>query len=324
MAKKNSPPDPKKGKKARIIANSQYPEFETEYKRTKDQYAKHYPGGVEFVQARGYDELQKAFSEVNPQEDLIMMAHYNRDSMYGVPVSDPTFQTLDAPKGKTIAGLFGDLQGRGYQGNCYMGICEGDNIAQDIQKAGVNVPIFGTPSGKKWYGANPGSKGDFENFFFGVQGKNINKDEYVTSPINPQIGKDYNLNISDRQQELMKRRASGTPVTELSPLPEGKSGIHIKESNKGLLHKNLGVPQGERIPASKLKIKDTDSPAVRKRKQFAINAKKWKHEDGGILGTIDEKLEGMGGIAGTTGNLIQGIQMLGQERQNSCLHLARL
>src|SRR5687767_14947404 len=61
------------GKRARIIANSQYPEFREEYQRTKGQYAKHYPGGVEFVEARGYEELEGAFGKVAPNEDLIMM-----------------------------------------------------------------------------------------------------------------------------------------------------------------------------------------------------------------------------------------------------------
>lgn len=52
-------------------------------------------------------------------------------------------------------------------------------------------------------------------------------------------------------------------------------GITIKESHKGLLHKSLGVPAGKKIPASKLTIKSSDSPAVKKRKQFAINSKSW-------------------------------------------------
>ena len=60
-----------------------------------------------------------------------------------------------------------------------------------------------------------------------------------------------------------------------------KSGIHIKKSKKGSLHTALGVKQGEKIPASKLKIKSTDSPALKKKKQFAINAKKFKHQAGG-------------------------------------------
>lgn len=44
---------------------------------------------------------------------------------------------------------------------------------------------------------------------------------------------------------------------------------------KGALHKQLGVKQGAKIPASKLKIKSTDSPLVKKRKRFALNARKW-------------------------------------------------
>lgn len=46
---------------------------------------------------------------------------------------------------------------------------------------------------------------------------------------------------------------------------------------KGALHKDLGVKKGKKIPASKLKIKKGDSALERKRKQFAINAKKWNH-----------------------------------------------
>ena len=60
-----------------------------------------------------------------------------------------------------------------------------------------------------------------------------------------------------------------------------KSNIHIKKSKQGSLHKALHVPQGEKIPASKLKIKSTDSPALKKKKQFALNAKKFKHQTGG-------------------------------------------
>ena len=63
--------------------------------------------------------------------------------------------------------------------------------------------------------------------------------------------------------------------------------IKIKKSHKGLLHKNLGVPQGEKIPASKLKIKSTDSPAIRKKKQFALNARHWNHPNGGYIDKYD-------------------------------------
>jgi hypothetical protein len=46
---------------------------------------------------------------------------------------------------------------------------------------------------------------------------------------------------------------------------------------KGALHKDLGVKQGDKIPASKLKVKKSDSPLEVKRKTFAKNASKWNH-----------------------------------------------
>lgn len=46
----------------------------------------------------------------------------------------------------------------------------------------------------------------------------------------------------------------------------------IKKSHKGLLHKDLGVPQGEKIPRAKLEAaKHSENPAVRKRAVFAEN-----------------------------------------------------
>lgn len=54
--------------------------------------------------------------------------------------------------------------------------------------------------------------------------------------------------------------------------------INIKPSHKGLLHKKLGVPQGQPIPASKVAAaKNSSNPATRKQATFAQNAKKWGH-----------------------------------------------
>lgn len=50
--------------------------------------------------------------------------------------------------------------------------------------------------------------------------------------------------------------------------------LHLK---KNALHKQLGVKAENKIPAKDLVIKKGDSPLTKKRKQFAINAKKWKH-----------------------------------------------
>lgn len=46
----------------------------------------------------------------------------------------------------------------------------------------------------------------------------------------------------------------------------------IKPSRKGLLHKDLGVPQGQKIPAAKISAAlNSSDPAIRKRAQFARN-----------------------------------------------------
>jgi hypothetical protein len=56
------------------------------------------------------------------------------------------------------------------------------------------------------------------------------------------------------------------------------SGIHIKPSAVGSLHKLLGVKQGDKIPASELASQPGDSPAMAKKKNFARNARKWNHK----------------------------------------------
>jgi len=56
----------------------------------------------------------------------------------------------------------------------------------------------------------------------------------------------------------------------------GKKPIKIKPSKVGSLHTALGVPQGQKIPAGKLSAaKNSKSPSLRKKANFAINAKKW-------------------------------------------------
>ena len=53
--------------------------------------------------------------------------------------------------------------------------------------------------------------------------------------------------------------------------------IKIAPSQAGSLHRLLGVSQSAKIPANKLAIKSGDSAAVRKKKQFAKNARSWNH-----------------------------------------------
>jgi hypothetical protein len=52
--------------------------------------------------------------------------------------------------------------------------------------------------------------------------------------------------------------------------------IRIKPANRGKLHQQLGVPPTEPIPAGKLAAAlHSTSETLRKRAQFAENAKKW-------------------------------------------------
>jgi hypothetical protein len=54
--------------------------------------------------------------------------------------------------------------------------------------------------------------------------------------------------------------------------------IHIKKKNKGLLHKKLGVPQDEPIPAGKLQAAlHSRSAKEREEANFAEVSKGWSH-----------------------------------------------
>lgn len=54
--------------------------------------------------------------------------------------------------------------------------------------------------------------------------------------------------------------------------------IMIKPSHKGLLHKKLGIPQGQKIPASAIeKASHSKIPALRREADFARNARHFKH-----------------------------------------------
>ena len=57
-----------------------------------------------------------------------------------------------------------------------------------------------------------------------------------------------------------------------------KSGIHIKSSHKGLLHKELGIKPSKKIPEAALLSKmSMASPKEKKQITFALNARKWSH-----------------------------------------------
>lgn len=56
----------------------------------------------------------------------------------------------------------------------------------------------------------------------------------------------------------------------------GKAPIVIRPQNRGKLRKAAGAKKGRKIPVAKLrKMARSRDPKVRKRAQFALNARQW-------------------------------------------------
>ena len=85
-----------------------------------------------------------------------------------------------------------------------------------------------------------------------------------------------------------------------------KSGIKIKKENRGKFTDYCG---GQVTSACIQRGKNSSNPAVRKRATFAANARKWKHQEGGILkgqwGTPVDNTRVIGSDGMTTGQRIQ-------------------
>jgi len=89
------------------------------------------------------------------------------------------------------------------------------------------------------------------------------------------------LGKKDYKTPLAKAREADPKFQEWKKNRQAvKEAIHIKPSHKGLLHKDLGVGAGKKISAkAEEKAKHSSDPAVRKRATFALNARKWHHEE---------------------------------------------
>lgn len=87
--------------------------------------------------------------------------------------------------------------------------------------------------------------------------------------------------ISKKQFQSLVEGVENTPdktLLEKTILTEekGKKKFWIQKAIKkpGALHKALGVPKGKKIPAKKLKVKESDSPSLKKKKVLAKTLKK--------------------------------------------------
>lgn len=76
---------------------------------------------------------------------------------------------------------------------------------------------------------------------------------------------------------------------EMNMAHGGKTPHFLEGLKKGALHHQLGVPSDKPIPAGKLeKATHSENETLRKRAQFAENAKHWQHKaDGGKIVAIE-------------------------------------
>lgn len=75
------------------------------------------------------------------------------------------------------------------------------------------------------------------------------------------------------------------------------SGIYIKKSKRGSLRKAMHAKEGQKLSVSEMeKRKKNAGPAMKKKLQFAINARKWKHEYGGLVDEMNIPQYSFGGI----------------------------
>jgi len=73
---------------------------------------------------------------------------------------------------------------------------------------------------------------------------------------------------------MAKKKSSKTSKKKTAKKPERWMSEAFQPETKGALHRELGVPEDEPIPASKLAIKPSDSPRTKKRKTLAKTASK--------------------------------------------------
>lgn len=86
-------------------------------------------------------------------------------------------------------------------------------------------------------------------------------------------------NRGDNDIPFLKKGGKTTKAQKMED--GGQPKIHIKKENKGKFTDYCG---GKVTQECISRGKNSSNPTTRKRATFAANARKWKHEDGGMLG----------------------------------------
>lgn len=151
-------------------------------------------------------------------------------------------------------------------------------------------------SGEKWIQKVHMKKGALHKQLGVPQGEKIPKSKLKDKPSDtPLMRKRKNLAQTLIKIAKKKKMGESLTITEqklVNILKEKKKWIAGAIGKPGTLHKQLGVPHGEKIPAKKLQVKPGDSPKLKKRKILAQTLKKIvkKKKMGESLTQAEQKL----------------------------------
>ena len=165
----------------------------------------------------------------------------------------------------------------------------------EIEYKGNRFPVYLTEdemySFGGWLKENAGSlastaAGIGAMFIPGAQGVGMS---LIGSGVGGMLGNAFaeDPEVIDYSKETKMPRTVGKENMTPNVMPFKKGGnLTIKKSKRGSLHKALGIPMDKKIPLSMLKDKPGDSEIIKKKKLYARNARKWKHEEGGPINTL--------------------------------------
>jgi len=165
----------------------------------------------------------------------------------------------------------------------------------EIEYKGNRFPVYLTEdemySFGGWLKENAGSlastaAGIGAMFIPGAQGVGMS---LIGSGVGGMLGNAFaeDPEVIDYSKETKMPRTVGKENMTPNVMPFKKGGnLTIKKSKRGSLHKALGIPMDKKIPLSMLKDKPGDSEIIKKKKLYARNARKWKHEEGGPINAL--------------------------------------
>ena len=101
-------------------------------------------------------------------------------------------------------------------------------------------------------------------------------------------------------KKLFKKMFKQEESTEAQGMKKGGKKAFNPGGQKGKLHRELGVPEGQKIPSGRLaSAANSSNPEVKRDAIRAQTMKQWKHADGGQAGVPRNKVAKMavGGVA---------------------------